>query len=349
MELQNSPFLRVLRAGIWNLTLEDSVSMPLSEKDWTGIIALARAHSVQALIADGAGLAPEASRPSLPQIASLAMASDAVEKGNGKVEAVLKQMASCWKSDGVEAVLLKGQGLAGMYANPQHRTPGDIDWYFPGKENNSKALSLVQSKGVITEIDSDGDNHYCVNGVVVEHHRRWCDLSSPFKKNRVATIEDKYGYSQGFEYDTLAPLTNLVQLNVHILKHMLVMGIGWRQICDLAVATKHYEGQYSIGEYQEAIKSLGLTRWTKLLYGVLAKYLGVARAIMPVDSIEGKDVDRLAELVTRCGNFGRESGKGMLSSYISSALLLCRYTPGEVFWRPVLLAWNRLGRSLNRK
>lgn len=349
MELQNSPFLRVLRAGLWNLPLEDSVSMPLSEVDWTEILALARAHSVQALIADGAGLVPETSRPSLHQIASLALSTDAVEKGNGKVGAVLKQMAAYWKSNGVEAVLLKGQGLAGMYAIPQHRTSGDIDWYFPGKENYSKALSFVRSKGIIPELDSDGDSHYSVNNVVVEHHRRWCDLSSPFKKKRVATIEEKYGYSQGLEYDTLAPLTNLVQLNVHILKHMLVMGIGWRQVCDLAIATKHYDGQYSIGEYKEAIKSLGLTRWTKLLYGVLAKYLGVDPDRLPIEPETGKDVDRLGELITRCGNFGRESDRGMLSSYISSSLLLCRYTPGEVFWRPVMLAFNRVDGVFKRK
>ena len=68
----------------------------------------------------------------------------------------------------------KGQGLAAMYPNPLHRTPGDIDWYLPGIENFSKALALVKSKGLAPEIDGDGDYHYSVNGVVVEHHRRWC-------------------------------------------------------------------------------------------------------------------------------------------------------------------------------
>ena len=344
MELQNSPFLRVLRAGLWNLPLEDSGSMPLSETDWTEILSLARAHSVQALIADGTGLVPEASKPSLQQIASLAISTDAVEKGNSKVESVLKQMSACWKSNGVEAVLLKGQGLAGMYAIPQHRTPGDIDWYFPGKENYSKALSIVQSRGFIPEYDSDGDCHYIVNGVVVEHHRRWCDLSSPLKEKCVASVEKEFGYSQGQDYNTLAPLTNLVQLNCHILKHLLVMGIGWRQLCDLAIASRHYVGLYSQEEYRLVISDLGLTKWTKLLYGVLAKYLGVDSSSLPVEPLEVKDVDQMAGYIMGCGNFGKESGKGMLTSYMTSVKLLSRYTFVEVFWRPFMLAWNRFGR-----
>ena len=348
MELQNNPFLRLLRAGLWNLPLEESLE-PISEADWIEILAQARAHSVLALIADGAAKVTETSRPSLQQIASLALATEEVERGNRKVDAVLRKMAAFWQKEGVETILLKGQGLARLYVIPEHRTPGDIDWYLPGKENYNKALSLVQSKGFIPVSDSDGDYHYSVSGVVVEHHKKWCDLSSPFKRRRIAEIENEFGYSQGSYFTVPAPLTNLVQLNIHILKHLLVRGVGWRQLCDLALATKHYQGQYSQEEFRNAVKSLGLTRWTKLLFGVLAKYLGVDPACLPVDPMAGKDVDWLGEMIMSCGNFGRESGKGMLSSYVSSALLLCRYTPGEVFWRPVMLELNRLGRLFNRK
>ena len=349
MELRHSPFLRVLRLGLWNLPLEETAWEPLSEADWTVILDYARAHRVQALIADGAGLVPESSRPSLQQIASLAGATYAIEQGNKKVDAVLRQMSAFWNGGGVKAVLLKGQGLAGMYPHPEHRTPGDIDWYLPGKENFGKALALVQSKGFSPEIDGDGDYHYCVNGVVVEHHKIWCDISSPFKKGRVFAIERQYGYAQGQGYTLPSVLTNLIQLNVHILKHVLVMGVGWRQLCDLALATRHYSGQYSQEEFKQAVKSLGLTRWTRLLYGVLTKYLGLEQALSPVVPFTGRDADRLASLIMRCGNFGRESGKRMFGSYLSASLLLCRYVPGEVLWRPLMLAWNRTGQLMKRK
>ncbi len=349
MELPHSPFLYVLKAGLWDSLPEAPVPVKLSDPEWTILLSQARAHAVEALVSDGAGLLPEDSRPSFRQLAPLAIAVDSIERGNEMVNAVLRPMAAFWKKSGITAVLLKGQGLAGMYTNPKHRTPGDIDWYFPGKDNFSKALSLIQSRGLAPEIDGDGDFHYNVRGIVVEHHKRWCDISSPFKRGTASAIEKEYGYTQGPDFISLAPLTNLVQLNVHILKHVLVMGVGWRQLCDLALATKHYIGQYSKVEYVQAIGQLGLMRWTRLLYGVLSKYLGTDCAWMPVNPLENRDTDRLAELIMRCGNFGRSSGKKMMGSYLSSSLLMIRYVPGEVIWRPLLLAGNRLGQLFRRK
>lgn len=349
MELPHSPFLFVLKAGLWGSLPEAPVPVQLSDAEWTILLSQARAHAVEALVSDGAGLLPEDSRPSFRQLAPLAMAVDSIERGNEMVNAVLKPMAAFWKKSGITALLLKGQGLAGMYTKPEHRTPGDIDWYFPGKENFIKALSLIQSRGFAPEIDGDGDFHYNVRGVVVEHHKRWCDISSAFKRGTFSAIEEEYRYSQGPDFMILAPLTNLIQLNVHILKHVLVMGVGWRQLCDLALATKHYCGQYSKDEYVQAIGQLGLMRWTRLLYGVLAKYLGTDCAWMPVNPLESRDTDRLAELIMRSGNFGRGSGKKMMGSYMSSSLLMIRYVPGEVLWRPIMLIWNRFFQHLRRK
>ena len=349
MELCNSPFLYVLRAGLWGVLSDGSLFAGLTDTEWTTLLHQARAHAVDALVSDGIDLLPEEKRPASQQLVSLALLADAIERGNKRVDAVLEPMASFWARKGISAVLLKGQGLARIYRKPEHRTPGDIDWYFPGEENFQRALGLVKAKGIVPEIDGDGDYHYCVNGVVVEHHRKWCDISSPFKKRRVNDIEQEFGFSHNAEYCVPAPLTNLIQLNVHILKHVLVRGIGWRQLCDLALATKFYFGQYSFEEYRSEIKRLGLMRWTRLLYGVLAKCLGTDYACLPVAPLLGKDADRLAELIMNRGNFGKESGKTMLGSYLSAAFLLIRYAPGEVLWRPLILLWNRSVQFLKRK
>ena len=349
MELLHSPFLYVLKAGLWGSLPEAPVPEDLSDTDWAAFFAQASAHAVDALVSDGAGLLPEGQRPPFQQLAPLAVAVDAIERGNDRVDAVLKSMTAFWEKEGVTAVLLKGQGLAGMYAKPEHRTPGDIDWYFPGNENFQKALALVNDRGVAAEIDGDGDYHYTVNGVVVEHHKGWCNLSSPFKESRIEAVEKEYGYATERQFKTLAPVTNLIQLNIHILKHVLVMGIGWRQLCDLAVAYKYYYGHYSAQDYQTEIARLRLTRWTKLLNGVLVNYLGAKREWMPLDAQSGADVDRLADIVMQSGNFGRESGRGKMGSIIGKAGLLGRYAFGELFWRPVSLGWNRSFQLFERK
>ena len=341
MELRTDPFFQVLKAGLWGEMPEPLHT--ISQTDWTELLDQARAHSLQAIVADGANLMPCENKPSLAQVAELASSQQAAEKGNKYLCSILKQMAVFWEKEGIDAILLKGQGLAVMYANPLHRTPGDIDWYFPGNENFKKALALVKAKGIVPAIDGDGDYHYSVKGVVIEHHKKWCDISSPFTQRHVAGIEKEYGFSHGPDFTVPAPLTNLIQLNVHILKHVLIRGVGWRQLCDLALATKHYCGQYSFEEYRQAVIKLKLMRWSELLYGVLAEYLGTDCAWMPVVPSVGNDVDRLADLIMRCGNFGRESGKTIMGSYASSALWLLGYVPEEVIWRPLALASNRLG------
>lgn len=347
MELRAEPFFYVLKAGLWRE--KPTSSFTLSQSDWAVILDRARAHSVLALVADGSNLLPRENKPSLLQIAELVTAEQVAEKSNKQINAVLEQMAAFWQKEGIDAILLKGQGLAGIYPNPLHRTPGDIDWYFPGNENFRKALALMQAKGLCPRIDGDGDYHYSVNGVIIEHHKRWCDISSPLKQGRVSDIEKKYGFTQVKGYRFPSALTNLIQLNVHILKHLLVMGIGWRQLCDLALATRHFCGQYDPQEYRQMVSSLGLMKWSKLLYGVLAEYLGVDQAYIPLNPSNGKDVDRLAKLIMDGGNFGRESGKRMLESYTTAASFLCRYVPGEVLWRPLELARNRFGQLFRRK
>ena len=67
---------------------------------------------------------------------------------------------------------------------------------------------------------------------------------------------------------------------------------------------------------------------------------------MPLDASTGADVDRLADIVLHSGNFGRESGRGMMSSFIGKSGLLSRFAFGELLWRPLVLGWNRLNQLL---
>ena len=49
---------------------------------------------------------------------------------------------------------------------------------------------------------------------LIEHHKKWCDISSPFKQGRISEIEKKYGFTQVKGYRFPSALTNLIQLNV---------------------------------------------------------------------------------------------------------------------------------------
>ena len=147
MELCNSPFFRILRAGLWNAPLTEQETAGLGEQELVYVTQLARAHAVCAVVADGSAAMSEL----------LADYVDRTEKGNRLVDRVAEVMARFWEARGIKAVLLKGQGIAAMYPNPLHRTPGDIDWYFPGEANFRQALKLAESRGAVTEEDGEAD------------------------------------------------------------------------------------------------------------------------------------------------------------------------------------------------
>lgn len=348
MELTDSPFLILVRAGLWNIRPTEGEAEVFREADWQFLLAQANAHAVIALVADGMQLLPEEFLPSETLRARISSYVSFTEKANLKVNKVLDVMSAFWKKSGVTAVVLKGQGIAKMYPMPLHRTPGDIDWYFPGKAGFGKANALARSRGASLELDGDSDYHYLVGGVVVEHHSRWCDLFAPSRQKKAVALEAEYGYDSAGDFTVLSPTIQLLQLNAHILKHALIKGMGWRQLCDLARAYSCLQGAYDREQFSVAAKSLGLYRWARLLAGVLVKYLGLAREDLSVEPCSGRDIDRLASIVERSGNFGRSSGKGMFLSWLSTAGLFLRYAPGEFIWRPLSLTLNRTEQLLKK-
>lgn len=348
MELTDSPFLILLRAGLWNRRPSAGEAEDLREADWQDLFGQAGAHAVIAIVADGMQMLPAELFPSEALRAKVASYVALTERTNLKVDKVLDVMSAFWKKSGVTAVVLKGQGIAKMYPMPLHRTPGDIDWYFPGKAGFEKANALARSRGASLELDGDSDYHYLVGGVVVEHHSRWCDLFAPSRQKKAAALEAEYGYDSAGDFIVLSPTIQLLQLNAHILKHALIKGTGWRQLCDLARAYSCLQGAYDSEQFSAAAKSLGLYRWARLLAGVLVKYLGLDPESVPVPISTGRDIDRLASIVERSGNFGRSSGKGMFLSWLSTAGLFLRYAPGEFIWRPLSLTLNRTEQLLKK-
>ena len=112
------------------------------------------------------------------------------------------------------------------------------------------------------EMDSDGDVHYTLSGVVVEHHRRWNDASSARARRVIDALSPE------------TPEAQLIMRNVHILKHAMVGGIGLRQLCDLAMAYRHYDGQYDPASLTGKLREAGLGKWNGLLNAFLVQVIG---------------------------------------------------------------------------
>lgn len=319
--------LSLLRSSLWGVEAPD---LELDEGWWEEIFELANAQGVYALIPD------VFRRGCVPPRAILArwmLEVERVESANARVEAVARNLGAVWDAAGIRYAVLKGSSLAGLYPRPEHRVPGDIDYYFPealGWDTAKRAAGRLGDPA----FDSDGDFHYCVRGVVIEHHRGWNHLSSRSARGMKATLDG----------NALSPEDTLLMLSAHILRHSFIGGVGLRQLADLAVATRRFNGKYDKVSFRRRLEDLKLGKWGGLLSAVMKSSFGLAEHEIPF-APDTRYLDEFLYLVRHDGNFGGEKVFEP-KLYLRRLSLFLRVAPGELLSRYLSLSLGRIKRVL---
>ena len=273
-------------------------------EEWRILFRMSKAHAVQGIMFDVIKDLPAAAGVPRQLAAEWMIEADGIERDYAAKYVMTLSQKDFWKENGIEAVLLKGVGVARFYPVPEHRVMGDIDWWMPGRANWRKALDLVRAGdyGVNVKRDSDGDCNYTYGGITVEHHRHGMRA-----EGAVGT---------------------LVMLNEHILHHVMTSGIGMRHLCDMALAYRYYCGSYDTEQYLSCLKKYGLSKWNGLLNATLKRTLAVPDDMLPggAGSVKAADADRLVGLIMEDGDFGfgRRHRFGGFSSRFG---LFMRYAP----------------------
>ncbi len=219
-------------------------------------------------------------------------------------------MQAAWfKKQGLRPLLLKGQSVAQSYHKPLQRMSGDVDWYL-NPVDYDKAYVLLREKGQKIDYRRLDDLSYTSNGIIVEHHRDIFDLCNPFKRNYVKRMElEAMANTQELllgeeEVAILSLLFQILQVNIHILKHQLGFGIGFRQICDSARLYHKLRGAYDPEELKNYYKKLGIYRWSHVLHAFLLEHVGLDRNSLPYEIPNGIDSTWMMNEVYQSGTFG---------------------------------------------
>lgn len=351
---ENLALLELLKAALWGSDISLAECFPLSASEWQEVFSLAKEQTVLPLIIKGMEKLDSKLLPSDILLWRGAVATNATEKQGERHNAVVAELCSMFESSNIKVVLLKGQASALLYRQPSLRIAGDIDLYFPKRDQFRRANNIVKSKGIALAKAGDGSFHYEWQGIVVEHHLHFLNVANPAGSFVLHKIENKARFDTveigGAKIQTPAPLETLLLLNTHILSHAAGWGIGLRQLCDIACAYRAYRGRYDGRQLANACSKAGIMKWTVLLHSFLVDSLGMPEELLP---FKGNRVDSapLLRLVMRSGNFGfassRRNGNGSLSSKISTALAFItnpfgwRYAPIENLCRIVNLTKNQ--------
>ena len=169
-------------------------------------------------------------------------------------------------------------------------------------------------------------------------------LQKWFRENEALLFEENN------EFTTPTTLFNVFYILLHIYRHFLYEGVGFRQIIDYymvlrAVNCTKLDVRYS----KEIVSKFGVERFAKGLMWVMRECLGMPCEWMlwEPDEKEGKYI---LKQVMQGGNFGHyderllhKRGKlGAVADILRHNMHLFLHYPADVLWAPVWIVWHKL-------
>ena len=190
MRLNNNQqaFFALVRAGLWE---QDARLLPFDKFDFKEICRLAEEPSVTGLVA--AGL-EHVNDVKLPKVDVLQLVGQALqlEQQNQAMNRFIGVFLDKLKEAGVEAALIKGQGVAQCYERPMWRASGDVDLLL-NNENYEKGKRFLDgiSETASKEYSFNKEYQTTISGWTVELHGSLrCGLSAALNREVDAVQRD---------------------------------------------------------------------------------------------------------------------------------------------------------------
>lgn len=314
--------------------------------DWRKVYRLAQEQSVQGLVLQGIErLKRQNNRLNIPQVLLLQWIGEVqmIDQQNKDMNAFVSELFEKLRVQGINALLVKGQGVAQCYEKPLWRTSGDVDLLL-SKDDYPKAKEFLMPSGVLTEPEETAKKHLAINidGWTVElHGTLHCGLSRRVDKilDEVHADTFKGKMSDGRDKNVrvwkngeigvplLSAENDVLYVFTHILQHFYKGGIGLRQICDWCRLLWTYKDSLNNGMLESRIRKAKLTtEW--MAFGTFAvEYLGMPIEAMPLLNADlnalpalqalstaekksnmaknlRKKADKICEFILEVGNFG---------------------------------------------
>lgn len=362
MTILQQQFFTLVQSGLWGTKADAGLFD--EHTNWAQLYQSARAQALMGIVIDGIQSLPAEKHP--PRMLYLKWCNTLlqIEEKNRLLNRELANVYALCRANGVEPVLLKGQGVAQNYRNPLHRQCGDID-LFTGKGNYAKVNKLLLPD--VTRIDEENFKHvgFEWHGVTIENHRVLNTLNAPAANKRFQAEIDRWhrmGETRKLQVgDCMAsvpPLTfDTVYILIHSVLHALNEGIGLRQICDWACLLHHHKDTLDKEAVRMLLREYGLEKAARIFGTVAVKYLGLPIECIPLP-YEPEDVPTgqwLMDDIWKEGNFGKfnEHKKRRPKGYwsgkwhtLTQLTKRCgnmkRLAPAEARWFPVIVALHSI-------
>lgn len=306
-------FFALLRAGLWEKDVQLS---QFGEINFSEVYRLAEEQSVVGLVAAGIEHVIDVKAPGDIAL-SFASTAIQIEQGNVAMNDFVAKLIACLRKENVNALLVKGQGIAQCYERPLWRACGDIDLFLDTKDYE-KAKKWIGSIGKqIEESENRYKKHiaYDVNSWEIELHGTLRgDLSGKIDRVIDEIQEDTFTKKsvrvwKNGDVDIILPSVDndVIFVFTHVIKHFFRGGIGLRQICDWCRLLWTYRDSLDHELLGLRIRKMGLVTEWNAFAAFAVNMLCMPKEAMPFYSPSPKHnrkSNQICNYIMKVGNFG---------------------------------------------
>lgn len=322
-----------------------------SPADWAWLFSESRRQAVVGVMYAAVERLPAVQRPLREVLLPWYAMVERVKQRNEQLNAETIRVCHALRSEGLNSVLLKGQGVALYYPQPLLRQPGDIDlWVLASRQRimehaqkgrghriHTTWLHTVFDESSLTEVEAHFMPSYRYNPF------RHGAMNSVFKRMAAAQLSHQVALTANESAQVSLPTMafNRVYLLAHIYRHFFGEGIGVRQLMDYYYCLRQGMTESEARTMRRQLKRMGMTRFARATMYVMQQLFGLPVQYMPLmpDKREGT---LLLNEVLLAGNFGQHdvrygslSSESRLSRFVAKSrrnfTFLVHY-PGEVLF-----------------
>ena len=310
--MEDSVLFELLREALWSQNSKLQNSKPIN---YSQLIDLAEKQTVVPLVLQAMERAQvELSKEGRRRMLIYTQKS---VKHNRKLNQEIGALVTLLQQHGIDYVVVKGQVLASYYAHPVLRQGGDIDFYCD-TINFSKAHDIIRQEWEVEEHHSDPGfhEHFSHHGIDFEMHYALVHLHNKRKDGywerllqETPAIEVAV---EGLKVKTLHPTIHSLYVFLHLWHHLVELGVGLRQFCDLAMILHSCKAEIDHEALRGHLRELGLEKAFRACGCILVDQLGLPAEDFPyvLSAKDRKYTERILDVVFYRGNMGLYNRKG---------------------------------------
>lgn len=308
---------------ILSLALHGKKSFDSDRKiDWNALMQVAEKHKVLSFLFD---ILEEADLPQTQRMILEQKGQQTVQQSY-RLLFLSKSIIEELKEHGIDAILLKGSGVAAFYPVPEYRKSGDVDILMKNKEEAERACEILEKHGFHKKEHQAANHHIActgVDGIEVELHVTLAEAFDSEKTNaylqqcQASFFENrKLQDVMGVTFNLATDAYQAFYLLLHMLQHFLRAGFGLKLLCDWVVFWEKPVCKEEKDTFIKLLEGSGLVGFASIITAVCVEYLQLDRKkvtfLVDRESFDKKIVASFMKEVFEAEEFGHSDTDRMV-------------------------------------